>query len=123
MSKQRSQRKNHEPKKLEPNSEYAKYDTDGDGVVSDDEIASSERLQQLEVLHEKADAQKNMCWFALSGMLLYPSLVVLSDLLGLDKSADVLGAMSSIYFVSVGGLISVWFGSQAYTNAKNNGEK
>ena len=111
------------PKKLEPNSEYAKYDTDGDGVVSDDEIASSERLQQLEVLHEKADAQKNMCWFALSGMLLYPSLVVLSDLLGLDKSADVLGAMCSIYFVSVGGLISVWFGSQAYTNAKNNGEK
>ena len=83
------------PKKLEPNSEYAKYDTDGDGVVSDDEIASSERLQQLEVIHEKADAQKNM-------------------------SADVLGAMSSIYFVSVGGLISVWFGSQAYTNAKNN---
>ena len=57
---------------------------------------------------------------SLLGMLLYPSLVVLSDLLGLDKSADVLGAMSSIYFVSVGGLISVWFGSQAYTNAKNN---
>ena len=109
------------PKNLEPNSEYAKYDADGDGVVSDAEIASSEKLQQLEVLHEKADAQKNMCWLALLGMLLYPSLVVISDLLGLDKSAEVLGDMSSIYFVSVGGLISVWFGSQAYTNSKNNG--
>ena len=63
------------PKNLEPNSEYAKYDTDGDGVVSDAEIASSEKLQQLEVLHEKADAQKNMCWLALLGMLLYPSLM------------------------------------------------
>jgi|TARA_R110002020_G_scaffold10088_1_gene39130 hypothetical protein len=109
------------PKKLEPNSSYNRYDADGDGVVSDEEIESSERLQQLEVLHEKADAQKNMCWLALLGMLLYPSLVVISDLLGLSKAADVLGDMSSIYFVSVGGLISVWFSAQAYTNAKNNG--
>jgi hypothetical protein len=107
------------PKQLEKDSEYAKYDADGDGVLSDDELETTARLQQLEATHEKADAQKQMCWLALLGMLLYPSLVVLSDLLGLDKSAEVLGDMSSIYFVSVGGLISVWFGSQAYTNAKN----
>ena len=47
------------PKKLEPNSSYERYDTDGDGIVSDEEIESSERLQQLEVMHEKADAQRN----------------------------------------------------------------
>ena len=111
------------PKKLEPNSSYEKYDSDGDGVVSDDEIAASERLQELEVLHEKADAQRNMCWLALLGMLMYPSLVVISDLFGLNKAADVLGDMSSIYFVSVGGLISVWFSAQAYTNSKKNGDK
>ena len=39
---------------------YAKYDIDGDGVVSDVELSMSERLQKLEVMHEKADAQKNM---------------------------------------------------------------
>lgn len=108
------------PKKLEPNSEFEKYDADGDGTVSDSELQTTVLLQEAEERHEKADAQRNMCWLALLGMLLYPSLVVLSDLLGLDKSAEVLGDMSSIYFVSVGGLISVWFGSQAYTNAKNS---
>ena len=108
-------------KKLEPGSQYNKYDADGDGVVSDEEIAVSERLQALEATNEKADAQRNMCWLALLGMLLYPALVVFCDLLNLDKAAELLEAMSSIYFVSVGGLISVWFGSQAYTNAKNNG--
>ena len=51
----------------------SKYDTDGDGVVSKEDIAMSERLQQLEVMHEKADALRNMCWMALLGMLLYPS--------------------------------------------------
>jgi hypothetical protein len=106
-------------KKLEKGSEYEKYDADGDGIVTDDEIAVSERLQQLSVMHEKADAQRNMCWLALLGMLLYPSLVVFCDLLGLEKASTVLGDMSSIYFVSVGGLISVWFGSVAYTNTKN----
>ena len=110
-------------KKLEEHSEFAMYDVDGDGTVSDKELAMSERMQELSVLHEKADAQKNMCWLALLGMLLYPALVVLCDLLGLDKAAELLEAMSSIYFVSVGGLISVWFGSIAYQKTKNGGAK
>ena len=110
-------------KKLEEHSEFAMYDVDGDGTVSDEELAMSERMQELSVLHEKADAQKNMCWLALLGMLLYPALVVLCDLLGLDKAAELLEAMSSIYFVSVGGLISVWFGSIAYQKTKNGGVK
>ena len=28
-------------KKLDPESEYAKYDTDGDGIVSDEELKAS----------------------------------------------------------------------------------
>ena len=110
-------------KKLEENSEFAMYDVDGDGTVSDEELAMSERMQNLSVMHEKADAQRNMCWLALLGMLLYPSLVVVCDLLGLDKAAELLEAMSSIYFVSVGGVLSVWFGSIAYQKTKNGGAK
>ena len=113
------------PKQLEPGSHYAQYDTDGDGIVSDEEIATSERLQQLEIQNEKADAQMNMCWFALWGMVLYPSLVLVSSYLQLDKGADILGSMSSIYYISVAGVVSVWFGSQAYSSSKNgnNGKK
>ena len=48
-------------KELEPGSEYNKYDTDGDGVVTDAELATTERLQALELQNEKADAQKTMC--------------------------------------------------------------
>ena len=110
-------------KRLEPDSDFAKYDQDGDGVVSDNELAMSEKLQQLEIQNDRADAQKNMCWLALLGMLLYPSLVVICDFLGLDKAAEHLEAMSSIYFVSVGGVVSVWFSAQAYTNTKNGNSK
>ena len=42
----------------------------------------------------------------------------------LDKGADILGSMSSIYYISVAGVVSVWFGSQAYTSKNgNNGKK
>ena len=106
-------------KKLEKGSEYEKYDADGDGIVTDDEIAVSERLQQLSVMHEKADAQRNMCWLALLGMLLYPSLVVFCDLLKLQQAAEILGSMASVYYVAVAGLVSVWFSAQAWSNTKN----
>ena len=86
-------------KELEPGSEYEKYDSDGDGVVTDDELKTTERLQALEIANEKAEAQKNMCWFALFGMLLYPSGIVITSFLNLDQAASILGdiALSLIH--------------------------
>ena len=66
-------------KKLEPGSDYDQYDTDGDGVVTDDELETSKELQELKISNERAQAQRSMSWFALWGMLLYPSLVVVSS--------------------------------------------
>lgn len=102
------------PKQLEPGSSYAKYDTDGDGIVSDDELKASEKLMQLELQNEKADAQKNMCWFALFGMLLYPALIVTTSFLKLDQAASILGDIASVYFVSTAGVIAAFFGFQSF---------
>ncbi len=54
-------------KKLEPDSDYADYDTDGDGVVSDEELETSKELQSLRLQFERANAQKTMAWFSLVG--------------------------------------------------------
>ena len=101
-------------KKLEPGSEDNIYDADGDGVVTDAELATTERLQALEIANEKADAQKNMCWFALFGMLLYPSGIVITSFLKLDQAASILGDIASVYFISVSGLIAAFFGFQSF---------
>ena len=34
-------------KKLEDGSDYAEYDADGDGIVTDDELETSKELQEL----------------------------------------------------------------------------
>ena len=105
-------------KKLEPGSEYEKYDLDGDGIVTDEEFEMDQKLVRLENEDKKEDAQRHMAWFALFGMLLYPSLVVVSNFVGLDKAAGVLGDMAPTYFVSVAAIVAAFFGSQAYSKKK-----
>ena len=60
-----------------------------------------ERMIELEDMRsdmenedKKQDAQRNMAWFALAGMLLYPFAVVISVWVGLDQAGKILGDMS-----------------------------
>lgn len=106
-------------KKLEPDSDFAKYDLDGDGVVTDEELEMDAKMMRLENEDKKEDAQRYMAWFALFGMLLYPSLVVLSTFVGLDKAASILGDMAATYFVSVAAIVAAFFGKEAYVKSKN----
>ena len=64
-----------------------------------------------------------MAWFALFGMLLYPSLVVLSTFVGLDKAASILGDMAATYFVSVAAIVAAFFGKEAYVKSKTTDGK
>ena len=112
-------------KKLEIDSKYAHLDTDGDGVVSDEEMMREERMIELadkrsdmENEDKKQDAQRNMAWFALSGMLLYPFAVVIAVWLGLDQAGKILGDMAAVYFVSVAAIVAALYGKEAISSKK-----
>ena len=105
-------------KKLEPGSDYEKYDLDGDGIVTDEELALDEKIMRLDNEDKKQDAQRYMAWFALWGMLLYPSMVVISILFGLEQAAKILGDMAAVYFVSVAGILAAFFGAQAWSSRR-----
>lgn len=109
-------------KTLEKDSKYAAYDADGDGIVTDEEMAQAAQMMRLENEDKKEDAQRNMAWFALFGMLLYPFAVVIANLLGLDKAAGILGDMAPTYFVSVAAIVAAFYGKEAYAK-KQNGTK
>jgi hypothetical protein len=105
-------------KQLQSDSLYAQYDVDGDGIVSDEEIARSERMIMLENEDKRQDAQRNMAWFALFGMLLYPLAIVLTVWLKLDTAGSLLGNMAPTYFVSVAAIVAAFYGTQAYSSGK-----
>ena len=105
-------------KKLEPGSKYANFDKDGDGLVTDEEFEMEEKLMRMENEDKKQDAQRYMAWFALGGMLLYPSMVVVCILFTLDQAARILGDMAAVYYVSVAAIVAAYFGAQALAKKK-----
>jgi len=107
-------------KKLQKDSIYAHLDKDGDGIVSDEEMMMEQRMIELEDMRsdmenedKKQDAQRNMAWFALFGMLLYPAFVIVATLIGLDHAASILGDMAAVYFVSVAAIVAAFYGKEA----------
>ncbi|MDA8842121.1 hypothetical protein N9N08_00415 [bacterium] len=95
-------------------------DSNGDGKVSKAEEALylEFKRKELEDADAMRDAQRNMTWFALGGLLLYPFAVVLAVVFGLDEASKILGDMAATYFVAVAGIVAAFFGSQAYGKGK-----
>jgi hypothetical protein len=104
----------------EEKKEFHPADTNGDGKVSEEEHAMymEFKRKELEDADAMRDAQRNMAWFSLAGMLLYPAMVVVTDLAGLEKASNILGDMAPTYFVAVAGLVAAFFGAQAYSKGK-----
>ena len=95
---------------------YHPADTNGDGRVSDEELAMHLEFKRKEFEDADAmrDAQRKMAWFALMGMLLYPFAVVIAVLANLEQAGTILGNMAATYFVSVAAIVAAFFGGQAY---------
>jgi hypothetical protein len=92
-------------------------DSNGDGKVSKEEeqMYLEFKRKELEDADAMRDAQRNMTWFALGGLLLYPFAVVIASLVGLDQAQETLGDMAPTYFVAVAGIVAAFFGAQAWT--------
>jgi hypothetical protein len=99
---------------------YHPADINGDNVVTDkeQELYLEFKRKELEDQDAMRDAQRSMTWFALWGMLLYPATVMTTELLNLHQAAEILGAMASVYFVSVAGIVAAFFGAQAWSGKK-----
>jgi|TARA_A200000159_G_scaffold106925_1_gene99706 hypothetical protein len=94
---------------------YHPADSNGDGKVSQQEEAMylEFKRKELEDADAMRDAQRNMAWFSLGGMLLYPFAVVCASMAGLDQAQETLGDMAPTYFVAVAGIVAAFFGTQA----------
>ena len=108
-------------KTVEPNSELNKLDTNGDNIISQKEYDESERKIRLDLLRnqdQKEDAQLRMIWFSLLSLLVFPLLLMVCSIFELEAGGRNLTEMSSIFFLTIGSLVSVYFGSQVL---KKNG--
>jgi len=71
------------------------------------------KRKELEDRDAMRDAQRQMAWFALFGMLLYPFAVVVAVFAGIDEAAKILGSMAPTYFVSVAAIVAAFYAKEA----------
>ena len=98
----------------------AEKDTNGDGHISLEEMEMDLEFKRkaLEDADARRDAMRQMAWFALWGMLLYPFAVVIANWIGLDQASKILGDMAATYFVSVAAIVAAFFAGNAYSYKK-----
>ena len=93
--------------------DFQKMDKNGNGVIEPNEWESLQILnykKEIEDADKRRDSQRNMAWFSLLGLLLYPFAVLLASASGLDQAAEIIGSMASICFVSIAALVGAFFG-------------
>ena len=106
---------------------FEEVDVDKSGTIDKSEweaLELEDRRRRLDDEDSQRDAQRRMAWFCLVGMLAYPFLVLLCSIVGADQAADIIGSMASIYFLSVAGIVGVFFGVTNMSNKEvkgNNG--
>ena len=112
-------------KKLQENSLYAYLDADGDGIITDEEMARAKEIAEFDMQKErwanedaKEDQIRKMAWFALFGLLLYPVGIFGTAAFGLDTAANLISDIAPTYFVAISALVAAFFGAQAYTKGK-----
>lgn len=99
---------------------YHPADTNGDGVVTEEEkeMYLEFKRKELEDSDAQRDAIRKMAWFSLFGLLLYPIGIFLTSAFGLDKAADLIADIAPTYFASIAVLVSAFFGADALAKKK-----
>ena len=115
------------PKTLEIGSEFEALDKDGDGIITDEEMARAREIADFkhkQALRENEDKKEDqiraMAWFALWGMLLYPVLILVTSYFDVNGAAEIIGDIAPTYFVAIAGLVAAFFGAQAYSKGKSS---
>ena len=107
-------------KKLQKGSQYEKFDLDGDGIVSDEELSRSEHMIRLENSDKMQDQQRMLCWVSsISSIILI--VLVMSPVIP-DARVEMVTALLSTYVVANLGIVATFMGTTAFTRSKENGK-
>ena len=103
-------------KQLQQDSKYNSFDSNGDGIVSDDELALSERMLQIENNDKMQDQQRLMAWVAMLSSILTVA-ALLTPLVGIDRMNSAAGFLNT-FLVAQTGIVVGFMGMTAWAKSK-----
>ena len=99
-------------KKLQKSSQYAKYDLDNDGIVSDEEFAHMSEIKRLEHDLRKQRAQRRMATASLIAMVSFTVAMFVVDIERVQALSDI----SNLFYISGAGIVGAYMGASAFMN-------
>ena len=103
-------------KKLEKGSQYEKYDLDGDGVVTDEELEQAREIKETERDLRKSLAQLRMARFTLIGMGVFTA-AMFTPWVSVER-IQALSEISSLFYISGAGIVGAYMGTTAWMAKK-----
>ena len=103
-------------KKLEPSSDFEKYDLDADGIVSDQEITRAKEIRETEDKSRKHLAQLRLARFSLIGIGVYTLLLFMPFIP--DSRIELLKEVSPLLYISLSGVVGAYMGFTSWMDRK-----
>ena len=103
-------------KKLQKDSKYDDYDQDGDGVVTDAELAHIKEIKETETALRKNLAQLRMARYTLISMGVF-TFMMFMPFISIER-INALAEISSLFYISGAGIVGAYMGTTAWMSKK-----
>lgn len=103
-------------KRLQKKSDYDKYDLDGDGVVTDEELEHAKEIRETERDLRKSLAQLRMARYTLIGMGLFTA-AMFTPWVTVER-IEALSDISNLFYISGAGIVGAYMGTTAWMSRK-----
>jgi hypothetical protein len=103
-------------KKFQKDTEYAKYDLDGDGEITDEELEHVKEIRETERDLRKSLAQLRMARFTLIGMGVF-TVAMFTPWVPLER-VEALSDISNLFYISGAGIVGAYMGTTAWMSRK-----
>jgi len=87
-------------------------DMNGNGLVTDDDLAISEAMDK----HEKSDAQRRMAWVSMVSMIVFTAAVFLPVFP--DTRIKAMADLFGLFYIGQAGVVGAYMGMTAYISKK-----
>ena len=104
-------------KQLQQDSKYNSFDSNGDGIVSDEELALSERMLQIENNDKMQDQQRLMAWVAMLSSIV-TVFALLTPYIAIERM-DTASAFLNTFLVAQTGIVVGFMGMTAWAKKKD----
>ena len=101
-------------KRFQEDTEYARYDLDGDGTITDEELAHAKEIRQAEHEMRKLRAQRRMATASLVAMGAFTGAMFFVPIDRVSALADI----SNLFYISGAGIVGAYMGTTAWMNRK-----